>query len=152
MDIRILIDKALGNAKFIINAGLKQLKAHTINEAVRLLILWHLYESFASFAPIGHPQNIPHMTIKGMFSLKVDFVIFLVIEKSLEKELVHSRSELIIVKGSNVGKIVNNQRLSPLRAYSLVIFILASIKKNIKSIKNDIKFFFIIWRLCSIFI
>ena len=92
------------------------------------------------------------MTIKGMFSLKVDFVIFLVIEKSLEKELVHSRSELIIVKGSNVGKIVNNQRLSPLRAYSLVIFILASIKKNIKSIKNDIKFFFIIWRLCSIFI
>ena len=144
MDIRILIDKHLGNAKLIINAGLKLLRAHTRNAAVRLLILWDLYVSFASFAPIGQPQNIPQTTIKGIFSLKLDLASFLIKEKGIENALVYNNIELIIVYGSSVGRIVNNQRLSPLRAYSLVIFILASIKKNIKSIENVIKFFFII--------
>mgnify|MGYP003309364705 CR=1 FL=1 len=108
--------------------------------------------SFANLALIGQPQNKPHIMIKGICSLKFIFVIFFIRMRGFEKTSMFIKIELIIEKGSNVGKMVNNQRVSPLRAYSLVIFILASIKKKIKSIKNVIKFFFIIWRLCSIFI
>ena len=39
MDIRILIDNKLGNAKLIINEGLKLLRAHIRKVAVLLLIL-----------------------------------------------------------------------------------------------------------------
>ena len=141
----ILIPIGLGSAKFIIKAGLKLLNEYIRNMAVCLLILRELYVSFVNLAPTGQPQNILHTIIKGIFSLKFCFVILFMKQSGIVNASMFIKIELIIEKGSNVGKMVNNQRFSPLRAYSLVIFILASIKKNIKSIENVIKFFFIIW-------
>lgn len=93
---------------------------------------------------MGQPQKRPHITIKGICSLKFVLVIFFIIPRGFENASMCNRIELIIVKGSNVGNTENTQRLSPFKAYSLAIFILANIKKKIKRIKNVIKFFFII--------
>ena len=111
-----LMDKLVGSAKFIINAGLKLLKEHSRNVAVLQDIFFCLYVSADSFAPMGQPQKRPHITIKGIYSLKLVLVKFLIIPRGFENAPMFSRIELIIVNGSNVGKTENNQRLSPIRA------------------------------------
>lgn len=111
-----LMDKLVGRAKFIINAGLKLLKEHSRNVAVLQDIFFCLYVSADSFAPMGQPQKRPHITIKGIYSLKLVLVKFLIIPRGFENAPMFSRIELIIVNGSNVGKTENNQRLSPIRA------------------------------------
>lgn len=111
-----LMDKLVGRAKFIINAGLKLLKEHSRNVAVLQVILFCLYVSADSFAPMGQPQKRPHIMIKGIYSLKFVLVNFLIIPRGFENAPMFSRIELIIVNGSNVGKTENNQRLSPIRA------------------------------------
>ena len=75
-----------------------------------------LYVSADSFAPMGQPQKRPHITIKGIYSLKLVLVNFLIIPRGFENAPMCNRIELIIVNGSNVGKTENNQRLSPIRA------------------------------------
>ena len=114
--IFMLMDKLAGRAKFIINAGLKQLSEHSKNVAVLLEIFFCIYVSTDNFAPIGHPQNSPHIMIKGICSLKFNFVSFLIIPRDFENAPMRNRIVLIMVNGSNVGKTVNNQRLSPFRA------------------------------------
>ena len=115
-NIRSLMGKLIGKAKFIINAGLKLLKEHSRNVAVLQDIFFCLYVSADSFAPMGQPQKRPHITIKGIYSLKLVLVKFLIIPRGFENAPMFSRIELIIVNGSNVGKTENNQRLSPIRA------------------------------------
>ena len=108
--------KLIGKAKFIINAGLNELNEHNKNKAVLLLILLSLYVSAESFAPMGQPQNSPHITIKEMCSLNFTFVSFFIIPSGFENASICNKIELIIVYGSNVGKTENSQRLSPFSA------------------------------------
>ena len=115
-NIRSLMGKLIGKAKFIINAGLNELNEHNKNTAVLLLILLSLYVSAESFAPMGQPQNSPHITIKGMCSLKFAFVSFLIMPSGFENASMRNKIVLIIVYGSNVGKTENSQRLSPFSA------------------------------------
>lgn len=96
-NIRSLMGKLIGKAKFIINAGLNELKEHNKNTAVLLLILLSLYVSVDSFAPMGQPQNIPHITIKGMCSLKFAFVSFLIMPSGFENASMRNKIALIIV-------------------------------------------------------
>ena len=114
--IFMLMDKLEGRAKLIINAGLKLLKEHSRNVAVLLDIFFCLYVSADSFAPMGQPQKRPHITIKGICSLKFDLVNFFKILRGFENASMCNRMELIIVNGSNVGKTENNQRFKPFRA------------------------------------
>lgn len=142
--MRCMIGKHVGSAKFNINAGLSDVKELIKNVDVFLLILPSLYVSTDSFAPIGQPQNSPHIAIKGIYSLKCVCESFLIVLRGFVNASICNKIELIIVKGSNVGKTANSHRLRPFNAYALVISILASIKKKIKSIENVVKFFFII--------
>ena len=145
--IRVWVFITLGSAKLIMNAGLKLFKAHDRKVAVCLFILLAIYASFANFAPIGQPQNIPHMIIKTTFSLNDNLVIRLNKKRGLEKAFVYSNNELIIVNGSREGKIVNNHRLRPFNAYILVRSIFANIKKNIKNNEKAKRLFLLCIRI-----
>ena len=63
-----------------------------------------------NFAPIGHPQKIPHIIINGICSLKCVCVIFLIILSGFVNASARNKIELIIVYGSNVGNTENNHR------------------------------------------